>query len=225
MEIGLVAFTIIAAAIIGVSLWFLLKTYYKPSAKPKAQKHEPTSEHHAAHPNTNNKPIDPYSQQAETAVKAVFNDEFREELRNRGRLHFEKIINENAMFLQQDLQLTTAQLNDYMKQEIINKLQEEFKKYEQSIGDAKQLALDSINKTQSVIEEQRKALSEEVKEQLKKDKEQMVKNFEQHMADIINHYVLQAIGDQIDLSAQLDFILSDLEANKQAIIEDINDGA
>jgi hypothetical protein len=45
------------------------------------------------------------------------------------------------------------------------------------------------------------------------------------MADIINHYVLAAIGNQIDLSDQLEYILSDLEANKQAIIEDITNGS
>src|SRR3954466_16003093 len=80
-------------------------------------------------------------------VEHIFNDEFREELRNRGRLHFEKIIGENAMFLQQDLRLTTSQLNEYMKAEITKKLQEEFTKYEESIMDAKQLAIDSIQKT------------------------------------------------------------------------------
>jgi hypothetical protein len=55
---------------------------------------------------------------AEEDVEHIFNDTFREELRNRGRLHFEKIISENAMFLQQDLRLTTSQLNEYMKEEI-----------------------------------------------------------------------------------------------------------
>src|SRR3984957_2799406 len=84
-------------------------------------------------------------------VEHVFNEEFREELRNRGRLHFEKIIGENAMFLQQDLRLTTSQLNEYMKQEITKKLQEEFSKYEQSITDAKQLAIDSIQKTNAAV--------------------------------------------------------------------------
>jgi hypothetical protein len=74
----------------------------------------------------------------ENDVKHIFSDDFREELRNRGRLHFEKIINENAMFLQQDLRLTTSQLNDYMKNEITRTLKDEFKKYEQSIADAKQ---------------------------------------------------------------------------------------
>jgi hypothetical protein len=72
---------------------------------------------------------------AKEDVEHIFNDQFREELRNRGRLHFEKIIGENAMFLQQDLRLTTSQLNEYMKAEITAKLQEEFAKYEQSIMD------------------------------------------------------------------------------------------
>jgi hypothetical protein len=87
-----------------------------------------------------------YLDQAERDVEHIFNDDFREELRNRGRLHFEKIIGENAMFLQQDLRLTTSQLNEYMKNEITQKLQDEFAKYEESITDAKQLAIDSINK-------------------------------------------------------------------------------
>ena len=52
------------------------------------------------------------TQRAELDIENIFNDEFREELRNRGRLYFEKIIGENAMFLQQDLRLTTSQLNE-----------------------------------------------------------------------------------------------------------------
>ncbi len=169
--------------------------------------------------------VDPYNAPAEEAVKEIFNTEFREELRNRGRLHFEKIISDNAMFLQQDLQLTTSQLNQYMKQEITAKLQEEFSKYEQSITDAKNLAIESINKTQDAIEQQRQLLSHQVMDQLAKDKKRLLGSFEENMAQVINHYVLEAIGNQIDLNDQLDFILSNLESNKKAIIEDIIDGA
>ncbi len=45
------------------------------------------------------------------------------------------------------------------------------------------------------------------------------------MADLIDHYVFAAIGNQIDLNDQLEYILGDLEANKKAIIEDITSGA
>lgn len=165
------------------------------------------------------------TEQAEKDVEHIFNDEFREELRNRGRLHFEKIIGENAMFLQQDLRLTTSQLNEFMKTEITRKLQEEFAKYEESIEDAKELAINSINKTQEAIEQQRKMMSQQLSQELANEKARLVQRFEENMADIVNHYVLAAIGDQIDLNDQLEYILTDLEANKEAIIRDITDGA
>src|SRR3990167_3721614 len=168
------------------------------------------------------------TQALETAAKEdvehIFNDEFREELRNRGRLHFEKIIGESAMFLQQDLRQTTTQLNDYMRSEITRTLQQEFKKYEQSITDAKQLALDSIEKTITTIEQQRQFLQQQLATQSGAQKAQIIARFEVEMASIINHYILRAIGNQIDLSDQLDYILSELETNKKAIIEDIKRG-
>jgi translation initiation factor 6 (eIF-6) len=57
------------------------------------------------------------------------------------------------------------------------------------------------------------------------EKQQIIARFEQNMTDIVNHYVLAAVGNQIDLNDQLDYILADLEANKHAIIEDIQSGA
>lgn len=162
---------------------------------------------------------------AENDVEHIFNDEFREELRNRGRLHFEKIIGENAMFLQQDLRLTTSQLNEYMKEEITKSLTEAFEKYEESIGDAKQLAIDSISKTQEAVEQQRQAMSQQLQAEVDKEKQQIIARFEENLGQIVNHYLLAAIGDQIDLNDQMQYIIANMEANKQAIIRDITDGS
>jgi hypothetical protein len=167
---------------------------------------------------------DPYTELAEQDVEHIFNDEFREELRNRGRLHFEKIIGENAMFLQQDLRLTTSQLNEYMKSEITKKLQEEFAKYEESISDAKNLALESITKTQEAIEQQRQLMGDQMTKEIADEKARLLNRFEENMADIVNHYVLAAIGNQIDLNDQLEYVLAELNENKKDIIEDITHG-
>lgn len=161
---------------------------------------------------------------AKQNAQHIFDDHFREELRNRGRLHFEKIIGENAMFLQQDLRLTTSQLNEYMKTEITRKLQEDFTQYEQSISDAKNLAIESIQKTNEVIDEQRKALTSQLAQQLETEKTHLIERFEQDMASILNHYLVAAIGNQIDLTDQLEYIMGELEANKDAIAEDIRNG-
>jgi F0F1-type ATP synthase membrane subunit b/b' len=166
-----------------------------------------------------------YEDQAKSDVEHIFNDEFREELRNRGRLYFEKIINENAMFLQQDLQATTSQLNDYIKREITQKLQEEFVKYEQTIRDANQIALRSIDKTNTTLETESQVLSDQLKTEFSNEKARLVKRFEENMAEIVNYYIVSAIGSQVDLNDQLSFIISDLQANKDEIVKDINNGA
>ena len=205
MDLGiLIAVLIVIAGVVGVAILVILKPFGKK---------------------VEGNPLENLSSQAKEDVEHIFNDEFREELRNRGRLHFEKIIGENAMFLQQDLRLTTSQLNEFMKTEITKVLKEEFAKYEESINDAKQLAIDSIQKTQSTIEQQRELLTQQLNEQLAAEKSRSISRFEAHMADIVNHYVLEAVGEQIDLSEQLDFILNQMERNKEAIIKDIRDGA
>src|SRR6185369_738629 len=56
-----------------------------------------------------------YTDIAEEDATHLFNTEFREELKNRGRMRFEKIIDENANFLKQDLDSTVQQLNGYMQ--------------------------------------------------------------------------------------------------------------
>lgn len=166
-----------------------------------------------------------FTDAAQKDVERIFNDEFREELRNRGRLHFEKIIGENAMFLQQDLRLTTSEINEHMKVEITKSLEDAFKKYEESIQDAKQLALDSIQKTQVAVEEQRAMLHEQLVNEIAAEKERTITRFNNNMADVVNHYVLAAIGNQISLEDQLEYILDELERNKKDIVDDITFGA
>ena len=162
---------------------------------------------------------------ANKEVERIFSDEFREELRNRGRLHFEKIISDNAMFLKQDLQLTASDLNKYMQEQIKKVLKEEFSKYEESIENAKKVAVEAINKTQAALEQQRAALQARLEEETRKEKARLIKQFEDNMSQVVNHYLLEAIGNEIDLSDQLEYIYRHFEDNKQAIIEDIRSGS
>lgn len=162
-----------------------------------------------------------YSEMAEEDVDHLFNKEFREELRNRGRLRFEKIIDENAMFLKQDLDMTISQLNEYMKSEISKKLNEEFAAYAKAMHDAQELALTSLQKTATDVEQQRLELAEALKKDVEQREAVILQAYEENMAKVVEHYLLQALGDEIDLKAQLPFIVRQMEANKQNIIEDM----
>lgn len=162
-----------------------------------------------------------YSDVAEEDVDHLFNKQFREELRNRGRLRFESVINENAMFLKHDLDLTISQLNEYMKKEINRNLEAEFQAYAHAMKDAQELALNSLRKTAGEIEEQRLSLRKALEQEVAEREEALLKVYEDNMAQIVEHYVRQALGDQFDLKAQLPYIIEQMENNKKDIIEDM----
>lgn len=162
-----------------------------------------------------------YEKMMQEDVYHIFSKEFHEELRNKARLDFQKVINENAMFLQQDLRLTTSEINEYLKKEVSSKLQEEFEAYQKSIKDVQQAAVDSINTTVQEAEEQQKLLSGKVQDEVSGQKVHMVDAFEANMAKVVNHYIVQALGEQLELKDQLPYILRELESNKDAMRKDM----
>jgi len=162
-----------------------------------------------------------YSDIAEEDATHLFNKEFREELKNRGRLRFEQIIDENAMFLKQDLEMTTSQLNEYMKKAISDKLDTEFTEYARAMKEAQELALTTLQKTAADIEAQRVQMAETIAKDASERESKVMKAYEENMAKIVEHYVVQALGDQFDIKAQLPYIVAQMEANKKDIMEDM----
>lgn len=162
-----------------------------------------------------------YSDMAEEEASHLFNKEFREELRNRGRLRFEKIIDENAMFLKQDLDLTISQLNEYMKKEISTNLEQEFAAYAKAMKEAQELALDSLRKTAESVETERAEMAAAMHQEVAERESNMLKIYEDNMAQIVEHYLLASLGERFDLKSQLPYIIAEMEANKQNIVEDM----
>jgi hypothetical protein len=162
-----------------------------------------------------------YSNLAEEDVDHLFNKEFREELRNRGRLRFEKIIDDNAMFLKQDLDMTISQLNEYMKQQISAKLDSEFAAYSKAMKEPQEITLDVLQKTADELDQQRQELSDAMKKSVTLSEANMLKNFETNMAQVVEHYVMQSLGEQFDMRAQLPYIMKQMEDHKQEMLEDM----
>jgi hypothetical protein len=161
------------------------------------------------------------TEMAEEDVSHLFNKEFREELRNRGRLRFESIVNENAMFLKQDLDVTIAQLNEYIKKVIEKKLDEEFTAYTKAMAEARELATASLQKSANAVEEQREAMKQMLEKNETEREAGLIKAFEENMAQVVEHYLLQTLGQQFDIRTQLPYIVTQMETNKKAISEDM----
>lgn len=224
-----------------------------------------------------------------------FDEYFREELRNRGRWYFEKIIKESGAVFSQDLDATVDQINVDLKahiskeldealdqvnadikQHLTSQLDEQFADYrtamksaqenalnlltssttqleeehkrlsqslQQNVADQKAILHDSFedNKTQIIamkdaqhsalqflnqsIEDMRddhRALKDKVYEKVATEQDLLVEVFKDNMAQIIEHYLLNTISEQFDLKDQVPAIIKQMEANRQAIVDDMN---
>ncbi len=211
----------IAIGAVGIGLLLLaaviaLILSSREKAKSKAKGAKPSGKSQ-----TKQELAESYEKLMQDNVYHIFTKEFHEELRNKARLDFQKVISENAMFLQQDLRLTTSEINEYLKEEMSGKLKEEFAAYQQSIKDVQQEAVDSINRTVSAAQEQQALLASKMQEDTEAQKAQIVAHFEANMAEIVSHYILKTVGNEIDLKDQIPYIVREMQAQKEAMRKDM----
>jgi len=230
-------------------------------------------------------------------VHGLFDDTFREELRNHGREYFDRVIAENATLFKQDLDATIEHVNTELKQHmarqldqqlieinqatadlrqhVTQQLDDQLAEYSKSLKEAQDLALQALDRSAKALEEQHKQLAaslqqsvasqdamlvkafddnktqmaeieksqaqalewlersekalreqyeklgDELQQSVTEQKNMLVGSFESNMAAVVEHYLLQALGDQFDMKAQLPSIIKELEANKQAIVDDM----
>jgi len=82
-------------------------------------------------------------------------------------------------------------------------------------------AITSLKDSIQSLQAQQQLLSKTLEENIAKQQEIMVGVFQDNMAQVIEHYLLGALGDQYDLKAQLPSIIKQMEENKDAIVEDM----
>jgi uncharacterized protein YbjQ (UPF0145 family) len=147
-------------------------------------------------------PTDP----AKDAALQVLDEKFRDELKERARLYFDRVINENAALFKQDLDATVAHINTELKQHVarqlddqfveINKvnnelkdhitkqLDERFTEYEKTMKDAQGLAVDALNKSAQDLSAQHQQLSASIEKSIANQDAIMANAFSENKAHI-----------------------------------------
>lgn len=87
--------------------------------------------------------------------------------------------------------------------------------------EAQDLALKSLNDSADALKEQYATINATLEKNVAHQQEVLVSAFEENMGQIVEHYLLGALGDQYDLKAQLPSIIKQMEQNKQAIVDDM----
>lgn len=128
----------------------------------------------------------------------------------------------------QDLQVQHKQLSETLahnvssQEALLHTAFEENKAQIVAMKDAQNTALQWLNYTAQELQTQQKQIAENVQKNATAQEKALVDGFQSNMAQIVEHYLLGALGDQYDLKAQLPSIVKQLEANRQTIVDDIH---
>lgn len=151
----------------------------------------------------------------------LFTEEYRQHLREKGEARFERTLEENAAFLQQDLHSIGEEVTEYVKERAGEIIKEEFSDQKQSVAAAQQHMNEAFLRIDKAISEYQQMVREQFDKELKIEKARRLERFQQNMADVVTHHVQQTLGSHLEIDDQIKFILTNLEANKTAIVEDI----
>ena len=90
-----------------------------------------------------------------------------------------------------------------------------------TMKDSQDAALDLLNKSAQALQDQYQQLRTMLQKNIVDQENMILTAFQDNMAQIVEHYLLGALGDQFDLKAQLPSIIKQLEENKQAMTDDM----
>jgi DNA anti-recombination protein RmuC len=138
----------------------------------------------------------------EAADKAelFFDESFRGELRTRGRLYFEKVINENAALFKEDLDATIAHVYIDLKDHLTKQLDQQFADYAKTMKQAQDQAMSQLNDSVQNLQKQHEALGEELKKSIEYQEAMLGNVFDKSKTQIetMNHTQEEALKSLTD---------------------------
>lgn len=116
---------------------------------------------------------------------------------------------------------TTIQKSIANQGVMINGVFEENMNRMTAMKDEQAAAIETVKNSAKALEEQASKLGETLQKNIEDQETVVLTAFQDNMAQIVEHYLLGALGDQYDLKAQLPSIIKQMEANKDAIMDDM----
>lgn len=124
--------------------------------------------------------------------------------------------------LDQNTQLSSTLKDSIAKQEeALKKSSDENLARLNEMKSSQEAALEQLTNGAKAVEDEYQNLSETLKKRVEEQQTMHINAFKDNMAQVVEHYLLEALGEQYDMKAQLPSIISQLEANKQAIVDDM----
>ncbi len=146
------------------------------------------------------------------------------ELEAKLKAAYEAKITEATQTFGTDLQGTSTRLSEQVSRLTTKVIEEELEAYQKTLEEVRHVATEAMDQIREAVEHQRIELREGMETELATEKKHLAEKFDAKMGDVVASYISEALGSGVDLGAQMQFILTSLEAHKDEIRKDLLNG-
>jgi len=130
-------------------------------------------------------------------------------------------IQQAAELFQKNLTVQALKINDELESLAGQRLRKQVEDFTAVLDGLTTTASASVAQLESLIDSRRKALEASMTTEVLDEKQRTIERFYGRLGDIVSSYIIQSLGNDIDLSGQLPFVVKVLEENKETIKRDL----
>jgi hypothetical protein len=147
-----------------------------------------------------------------------------QELDQKLKVAYEAKITEATGTFGNDLKATSQRLSEQVSRLTTTVIEEELEAYQKTLEEVRKVATQAMEQIHEAVEHQRVELRQGMEAELAAEKKVLADKFDAKMGDIVASYISESLGSGVDLGAQMQFILTSLEAHKEDIRKDLLGG-
>jgi F0F1-type ATP synthase membrane subunit b/b' len=127
------------------------------------------------------------------------------------------VIDHAAEQLEHELSSTGERINTTVKKLAADIITKELESFQSMFRQYQEQASKELNEGKSETDKYRDELKTKVAEDIEKEKQQLIDLLDQRLADSVISFLTETLQHEVDLGAQTDYLMSQLEAHKDEL--------
>lgn len=149
--------------------------------------------------------------------------ELKEHLIQKAQSEFEKVLERSVDELQSDLSKTATELNAQLEKLGTQVVKTETDRYTTMLESLRTQVQTVITTAQSDIDDHQADLKSKLTEKVAAEQQRLVEQIDTKLSDAVSSFLTETLQHNVDLGAQVPYMLATLEEHKAELIKGIND--
>jgi F0F1-type ATP synthase membrane subunit b/b' len=147
----------------------------------------------------------------------------KEHLRQASQVQFEAVLKRAAHQLQDELQMSSEQINNLVNHLATEIVSGEMERYRQELSRLQDQANTEMSGIKTAVSKHEAEIKAQMAQEIAAEKQRLLKQIDAKLADAVGSFLLETLGHNVDLGSQSSYLVTMLEEHKADFIKGVGD--